>query len=291
VRRLRWEWSALSGFEDVRLPWGISIRVRPNETIGSCIGRLGVYDLCLSECIWRLLDPRERAVDVGANIGYMTGLMAVRTGSGGTVYAFEPHPEVFEELSDNVTKWQELDEIASFSLFSLALGDEAGRALLDVPDAFKSNRGVATLRQKNRGAMVSSSALPVRVEKLDDVLQAEERIGILKIDVEGHELAVLQGAEGLVERGFVRDILYEEHNSSASRTTVWLESRGYSVYYLDQLLLGVKAVPYHLNYRPRGRREAPNLLATREPERALERLSPRGWRVLRAKRSVLHGKP
>src|ERR687886_1998553 len=72
-------------FEKIRLPWGVDIRVRPTETIGSSICRLGVYDLTVSEVIWRLLEPGEQAVDVGANIGYMTSLMAARVGKTGNV--------------------------------------------------------------------------------------------------------------------------------------------------------------------------------------------------------------
>ena len=200
MRRIKWEWSAPIGFEDVRLPWGISIRVRAADTIGSCIGRLGVYDLCLTECIWRLLDPRERAVDVGANIGYVTGLMADRVGSDSTVFAFEPHPEVYQELSYNVEKWQELNEIASFRLFPLALGAERGTALLDVPDSFKYNRGMASLRKINRTAKDNTSTLPVLVERLDDIMVDDQPIGVLKIDVEGHEFEVLQGAKALIKK-------------------------------------------------------------------------------------------
>jgi len=243
---------------------------------------LGVYDLCLTECIWRLLEPRERAVDVGANIGYVTGLMADRVGSDSTVFAFEPHPEVYQELSYNVEKWQELNEIASFRLFPLALGAERGTALLDVPDSFKYNRGMASLRKINRTAKDNTSTLPVLVERLDDIMVDDQPIGVLKIDVEGHEFEVLQGAKALIKKKLVRDILFEEHNSPPTRTTLWLEAQGYSIYYLDQLLLGVSPVPVQLNYRPRGRRDAPNLLATREPKRALERLAPRGWHVLKA---------
>lgn len=58
------------------LPWGLRMWVRPSEDLGSALWRFGIYDLPLSETIWRLLDPGETAIDVGANIGYVTGLMA-----------------------------------------------------------------------------------------------------------------------------------------------------------------------------------------------------------------------
>src|SRR4051812_45060416 len=65
-----------SGPQVVRLPWGLDLNVLPDEAIGASIARTGVFELHVSETIWRLLDRGELAVDVGANIGYMTSLMA-----------------------------------------------------------------------------------------------------------------------------------------------------------------------------------------------------------------------
>ena len=62
----------------------------------SCTSILA-FDLISCEAIWRLLDEGELALDVGANIGYMTSLMAARLGKNGRVIAFEPHPVLFQE--------------------------------------------------------------------------------------------------------------------------------------------------------------------------------------------------
>ena len=74
------------------MPWGLQMQIRPNDYIGSCIWGRGIYDLGVSEAIWRLLDKDDLAIDVGANIGHMTGIMARRVGPKGAVIAFEPHP-------------------------------------------------------------------------------------------------------------------------------------------------------------------------------------------------------
>src|ERR1700682_4087610 len=68
---------------DLRLPWGTSIYVHPEHHIGRAIWHLGLYDLAVTEALWRLVDSGELAVDIGANIGYMTGVMAVRAGASG----------------------------------------------------------------------------------------------------------------------------------------------------------------------------------------------------------------
>lgn len=68
----------------MKLPWGSEIRVNIGEGIGNTIWRTGVDDLPVLECLWRLTDPGDRCVDVGANIGLMTNVMAFRAGSEGS---------------------------------------------------------------------------------------------------------------------------------------------------------------------------------------------------------------
>src|SRR5262245_15426335 len=76
-------------FVQARLPWNRTIRVSTRDNIGPAVLRLGVYDLVVTEALWRLTDPVDQVVDVGANIGLMTAAFAERAA---TVYSFEPHP-------------------------------------------------------------------------------------------------------------------------------------------------------------------------------------------------------
>jgi hypothetical protein len=71
---------------------GTPIVVNTNEDIGRLIATLGIYDLVVSEAITRLLDPGDVAVDAGANIGYMSAIMAEQVGPDGRVMSFEPNP-------------------------------------------------------------------------------------------------------------------------------------------------------------------------------------------------------
>jgi len=90
------------------LPWNAQITVNSNEVHGRAILRLGVIDLPVSEAIWRILDPGDIALDVGANIGYMTSIMASRIGTAGTITAFEPHPADSDSrrVSTTTKAWQ-----------------------------------------------------------------------------------------------------------------------------------------------------------------------------------------
>src|SRR5271166_4673918 len=108
---------------DVILPWGLRMRVRPDDDLGRSLWQMGIYDLILSEAIWRLLDRGESAIDVGSNIGYVTGLMAARIGPDGQVLAFEPHPRIFAELAANIDGWVS-QPIARIEPFALALSSQ-----------------------------------------------------------------------------------------------------------------------------------------------------------------------
>jgi hypothetical protein len=106
-------------------------------------------------------------------------------------------------------------------------------------------------------------------------------IGVLKIDVEGHEAAVLQGAASLLARHGIRDIVFEEHGSHPTNATRLLEGYGYALFRLRQRFLGLSADPAGESGK-HGQWDPPSYLATTDPDRATVRLAPRGWAVLGA---------
>jgi FkbM family methyltransferase len=262
---------------EVMLPWGLKIRVSPREAIGRAIWQLGVYDLSLSEAVWRLLDRGETAIDVGANIGYVTGLMAVRVGLGGRVMSFEPHPGIFEELRANVESWRG-EAIAPITTFQLALSSEDARAFLEGPAS--QNMGTARVVFSESGTNDGLNLLKIRTVRLDDVC-GEDDIGLVKVDVEGHELETLSGARQLLDRHAVRDIVYEDHSSSfTSPSALMMTKLGYTIFALNRGRARPNLLPSGVHipsvcFLPQ------NFLATRRPERAIERFRDSGWQVLR----------
>ncbi len=89
-----------------------------------------MYDLTVSEAIWRLLDPGAYAVDVGANIGHMTSVMAARVGVTGRVLAWRPHPDIYDELAANVGAWEAEGGGAQVTARQVAFSDRSGTATL-----------------------------------------------------------------------------------------------------------------------------------------------------------------
>jgi len=279
ARRIACEFGTVGGYSTVSLPWHVAIRVKPHESLGSHIRRMGILDLFTSECIWRLLQPGEVAVDVGANIGHMTSLMAAKSGAGGRVIAVEPHPEVFEELDFNVRKWKVRGDLAPITTCKMALSDRSGSAKLAAPLSFRQNNGLSFLAP-HEAVDPNLQMFKVMTTTLDELLE-EARIGavsLVKIDVEGHELQVLEGARQLLRQKRVRTIVFEEHGTPPTPVTKLLEELGFSIFLLDGRLSGPVIVPIAEAYNRRGR-DAPNYLATLNPELAVALMAKKGWSV------------
>ena len=253
--------------------------IRPNEAIGQAIWRTGVYDVVVTEAILRLAESGETAVDVGANIGVMASAMGVAVGVSGRVLCFEPHPGLSVELSENIAQWMEALGWQQVERSELALSEHPGEACLLASAGFDANRGTATLSSLSRDGGARTSQFHVVATTLDLAL-GSATIDVLKVDVEGHELAVFRGASSLLSSGRVRDIIFEEYHSYPSPVTSALESYGYQVFLIRKGLLG-PVLQSPIDARLQLEWETPNYLATREADRAIERLGPIGWHSLR----------
>lgn len=154
--------------------------LRRNEYISEFIRRLGrPYERRLLRMSRTLLSPGEIVVDVGANIGNHT--LYWSEVAGANVLSFEPNPPALKMLRDNV----ELNTAGTrVQIHPLAVGSTSGYAVMEQPDS--SNIGSAR-------AVVASTG-EVRMTTLDEAIDPARLVKLLKIDVEGSELAVLQGA-------------------------------------------------------------------------------------------------
>ncbi len=261
-----------------RVPWGLELEVHPRDAIGYSILTTGMFDPAVSETLHRLIDPGDLVVDVGANVGYLTGLAATRVGTIGTVVAYEPHPRVFDRLRANAARWAAGDTPSTghIEVRAAAVSDHAGTARLAFGPHFDDNMGLAALHT-NGEAIGDTDLLPVPVERLDDAA-GDRDIGVLKIDVEGHEPEVLRGAERLLATGRIRDIVFEDHEPYPDPSTDLLEAAGYHLIGLSNDLFGLRLLdPEHRG--PLRGWPGPSYLATRDPQRALARLTRRGWQI------------
>jgi FkbM family methyltransferase len=145
----------------------------------------------------RFLRPGDHVVDVGANYGWMTRYFAMLVGSRGSVDAYEPSSRLYDYLTANVA----LAPSPNISTRRLALGARSEERLLRLPPLGENpsrrlNEGMSTLTTRLPGTPAGEA---VQVCRLDD-LYPEGAPSLLKIDVEGWEGAVLEGARRLTER-------------------------------------------------------------------------------------------
>src|ERR1700751_1727563 len=89
----------------VPLPWGLEIEVNTGESLGWSVYTRSLFETAVTETLWRLARAGDLIVDGGANIGYMSSLLAVKIGPRGKILCFEPHPKIFQQLRLNVQNW------------------------------------------------------------------------------------------------------------------------------------------------------------------------------------------
>jgi FkbM family methyltransferase len=142
-----------------------------------------------------LLRPGGVVMDVGAHIGHYTIFAASLVGAGGSVYSFEPAPANYHRLCENI-------RLNGFSAHVQAL-----------PVAVSDRQGMATFYDDGGTAGTEYSMFPqhhgergvafsAETRTLDGVASERkvDRVDFIKVDAEGAELAILQGAEAVVEQ-------------------------------------------------------------------------------------------
>lgn len=163
------------------------------------------------------------AVDVGANLGFVTGILSTLTGEKGQVHSFEPSPIVFAKLLEVI----KANRLSTVSAYNMGCGTEEQTMTLYCPPS----SGHASLRPN---ADIERSTLEkkvVRIVKLDDFLGSKlERLNFLKIDTEGYEDEVLLGATDLLRRfhPVVYIELCPEYMDSSERSIRLLRDLGYA---------------------------------------------------------------
>jgi len=265
---------------EVMLPWGLKFKIKIGEDIGRAIWHLGVYDLVLSEAVWRLLDQGELGVDVGANIGYVTSLMLKKVGSNGSVVAFEPHPEMFGHLKENIALWK--GQVGDPVVVRSALSERTQTGRLCIPSGFEKNSGIAFLESANvHSELKIDRTIDVTITTLDEYFCRGESLSLVKIDTEGSELSILKGAKKLLAGGRIREIILEDHLPYPSRVMELLQRHGYRIYRLERNFSGpVLLDPAQVVAKKTTCWIPANYLATLDSHRAEERLGRPGWQVL-----------
>lgn len=166
---------------------GFDLYVMPNDYVGGYIQRSKSYEPHVTSLIRARLAPGDVFLDLGANLGFYTLLAARIVGERGKVIAFEPNPQNLQLLYSSLLK----NAIGNVEVHPYAVSDAAGiLRFLSVG----SNGLVITDESKDQRHFFL-----VQSVVLDRILASEERIDLVKIDIEAHELHALRGMTKLIE--------------------------------------------------------------------------------------------
>jgi FkbM family methyltransferase len=158
-------------------------------------------DLHMSLLMSFILDARSNCIDVGANHGNMLGQM-VRLAPAGRHLAFEPIPELADDLRRR---------FPTASVFPVALCDSNGTARFSCVVGDEALSGLSD-RQFSRSSNILH--YDVSTARLDDVTPPDYAPAFIKIDVEGAEFAVLNGARETLKR--FKPTIWFEHDASCA---------------------------------------------------------------------------
>jgi len=165
-----------------------SFLVPPGDTMYSAVFLDGEYEASCCDLLRAWLRPGDCVVDIGANHGWFSLLMAAVVGPAGVVVASEPMPEMLRALRHNLELNGELD----VRLLPVAFGAETGEVELHMFAGLP--HGHTSVSSLGRSDYVVTTA---PVQRFDDALAGEQPL-FVKLDVEGAELDVLRGAEAVL---------------------------------------------------------------------------------------------
>lgn len=135
------------------------------------------------------VQPGMVVMDLGANLGYVSLIMAEIVGSSGKVYAIEPNPHNYKILNKNISTNQYADII-----FPFQMGISNKDGMMDFYISDKTNLGGMMSSKHTKGS------IQVKIKTLDTFLKDKEIPNFIKMDIEGHEVEVLDGMYNVAKK-------------------------------------------------------------------------------------------
>lgn len=200
----------------------------------------GIYEMVLQDLLAHELREGSVFYDVGANAGFFSLLAARLVGSSGCVYSFEP----VEENAVDIESQMILNGIHNCEVHRIALSNKPG--ILQMHTGPNSSMGrIVTSEEAKQSA---APLLSVDVTTLDSFAPKHRPPDLIKIDVEGEEANVLDGARSILNLPQAPTLVIELHGETVGRAVAEiLRSYGYRLMDLvEKSLVDSTQVPSHL---------------------------------------------
>jgi len=188
------------------LPDGNRILIRPNDKSQEWAIE-EVYQERVYERMFNI-SVGDTVIDVGANIGAFTVKASKLVGPTGTVISLEPASKSFTLLDANIRR----NDLSNVKPFKYAVSDSEGEASLYVDKASERSSLFSDQGDSERTRRNIETIESVKMVSLDTLAESLkfDRIDVIKIDVEGSELAVLRGAKRTITK-YMPNIVLEWH--------------------------------------------------------------------------------
>ncbi len=227
----------------------ISGPLRGARFTGGLAQRLGVYELPAQVAMVRHLLPGGVCYDIGGHNGYMTLLAARIVGSGGRVFTFEP-VEANRKLLELAL---EQNGGQGVSLESYAIANETGHSTLFLGTGRATTEASLLPDSEPHSSQGEGETVQVATIRLDDFVSDHPKPSFIKMDVEGAESQVLEGAQGLLASQSPPIWLIEVHDP-ANDTAVHriLTAASYTLTPIEPVRPGGRPYPRHVLAVPQG---------------------------------------
>jgi FkbM family methyltransferase len=203
------------------LPQGGKVLLQYSEVVGTTALLTRRWEEAETKALCRSAIPGSTAIDIGANVGLVTVALARAVGPAGRVLAVEPFPENVRRLIANIN----LNNLRNVEIFPFALAEQRREVSLKIG----ADPAVHSITNVFQG-WKTEDAVSVETRTLDECWIEAGRpvVSVIKIDVEGVELAVLRGGERLLARDQPTMMIEIADSQSLTALQVHLEKFGYS---------------------------------------------------------------
>lgn len=179
-------------------------------------GSIDKYDPQTLRVLEQCLRPDSNTIDIGAHLGHILREI-LKAAPQGKHVAIEPIPHLFQGLQKKFGN--------RVKVLDCALSDQQGTAEFNL---FVDKPALSGLKKRTDFGNQEVKTFTVKTERLDDLIPVDQKIDLIKIDVEGAEMIVLEGARGLLKRD--RPIVLFEFSSGGGSMYDTVPEKVYDIF-------------------------------------------------------------
>lgn len=172
---------------------------RNEKSVGQWLSNTGYWEPWITSWLTKNISPGYKCLDIGANYGYYTRIMEKLSGPSGRVYAVEANPELCGLIKKSIIDFP-IEDGAEVNIISGAASNKNGEEILDISTQYIGGSSIVYAKTSSPSSIDSSlwdKRISVNSFRLDDII--DEKIDLIKIDIEGAEPLAWEGMGNILE--------------------------------------------------------------------------------------------